>query len=163
MIPRLLLLILCASLLATPAGDPWKDFRFLLGEWTADGAGTPGQGAGGFSFQLDVSGKVILRRNAADYPAANGRPAAHHEDSMMVYVEGEGKAPEALYADSEGHVIHYATESAESPRLVRFTNPNFRLTYRQTSGTTMEGQFEVAPPDKPGAYATYLTWTAKRK
>jgi hypothetical protein len=166
-IPRLLLILSLAAALLPGAGDsandPWKDFRFLIGDWTAGGGGSPGQAAGGFSFQLDVVGKVLLRRNFADYPAADGKPANHHEDLMMIYREAPDKSPEAVYADSEGHGIHYATEVSSSPRMVRFTNPNYRLTYRQNSDDSLSGQFEVAPPGKPEAYATYLTWTAKRK
>jgi hypothetical protein len=82
---------------------------------------------------------------------------------MMIYREAPDKSPEAVYADSEGHGIHYATEVYSSPRMVRFTNPNYRLTYRQNADSTLSGQFEVAPPGKPEAYTTYLTWTAKRK
>jgi hypothetical protein len=169
-IPRLLLLVTLAILPVLAGTEEWKDFRFLIGDWVGEGGGgSTGQGSGTFSFRLDIAGKVLIRRNVADYPAANGKPAIHHEDLMMIYAEAAGKTPEAVYVDSEGHVIHYESESSAASALVRFTSlaavgaPRYRLTYRQTGEDTLAGQFEVAPPDKPDTYATYLTWTAKRK
>src|SRR5262249_15490633 len=55
--------------------DPWASCRFLIGEWTGEGTGSPGQGKGGFSLAEDLHGKILLRRSRADYPAAGGRPA----------------------------------------------------------------------------------------
>src|SRR5205823_11916691 len=53
---------------------PWAAYRFLLGEWIGEGKGGPGQGKGAFSFTTELQGKVLVRRNRADYPAAGGRP-----------------------------------------------------------------------------------------
>lgn len=167
MILRVLLLFTLALAPAFAGDDVWKDFRFLIGDWMAEGGGSPGQASGGFSFQVDAGGKALIRRNVADYPASAGKPAIHHEDLMLIYTEAN-KA-EAVYVDSEGHVIHYETEFSSGPSVVRFTSsaiagvPRYRLTYRQTGADTLAGQFEVAPPDKPDVYATYLNWTAKRK
>ncbi len=173
MIPRLLLLFTLVIVSAYAGDDAWKDFRFLIGNWTGEGGGgNAGQGSGAFSFQLDVAGKVLIRRNVADYPASPGKPALHHEDLMMIYKEAAGEPVQAIYVDSEGHVIHYRAESGPVPSatgLVRFVShavggaPGYRLTYRQTGDDTMGGQFEVAPPDKPDAYQPYMTWTARRK
>lgn len=169
MIPRLFVLLFLTASLA-PAEDAWKHFRFLLGDWTgAGGSAETGPGSGSFSFQLDVAGKVLLRRNLADYPASQGKAAVHHEDLMLIYSAQPGEAPQALYVDSEGHVIHYESEFSANPPTVRFTSPaapggpRYRLTYRQTGDATLAGQFEVAPPGKPDGFATYMSWTAKRK
>ena len=51
-----------------------------------------------------------MRRNHAEYPAAKDKTAIRHDDLMMIYSEGDDKPPEAVYADSEGHVIHYESE-----------------------------------------------------
>jgi len=169
-IPRLLFLLTLISALSMAGNAGWKDFQFLIGDWTGEGGGgSTGSGSGAFSFQPEVAGQVLIRRNGADYPASNGKPAYHHEDLMMIYTEGSGKAPEAVYADSEGHVIHYQAEVASDPPSVRFISrpaagePRYRLSYRQTGADTLTGQFEVAPPDQPNSYRMYLTWTAKRK
>ena len=150
--------------------DRWKGFQFLIGEWTVGGDGpATGKGSGTFSFRLDVDGKVLMRRNHAEYPGAKDKPGIRHDDLMMIYLEADDKPPEAVYADSEGHVIHYESEVSSDGTRVRFLSralpgaPRYRLTYRKTGSGTLEGQFDVAPPDKPDAFKPYLTWTAQRK
>src|SRR5947209_8337133 len=82
---------------------PWKAWGPLLGEWVADAE--PDGGTGGFTLDPSVEGRVLVRKNRADYPASKDRPAAHHEDLMVVF--HEGGATRADYFDNEGHVIHY--------------------------------------------------------
>ena len=163
---RLLLLLLAASLgFAQPqskAGDRWAPLAFLIGEWTGEGGGGPGQGSGGFSFLPDQDGKILIRKNRADYPASKDRPAFSHTDLMIVYNEpGETKL-RAIYFDMEDHVIHYAVEPSTDGNSVRFVSDNFRLTYRKTGSDTLALKFEIAPPGQPGAYTTYIDATAHR-
>jgi len=124
----------CAIALAQPAPPvpTWDAYRFLLGEWVGVGGGKPGEAtAGGFSFRLDLGDRVLIRHNTSDYPAHDGRPAAHHEDLMVVEPAGR-----ASYWDNEGHVIAYAVEAAEG--RWRFLSPatpgapRFRQTYTKT-------------------------------
>jgi hypothetical protein len=42
------------------------------------------------------------------------------------------------------------------------SEPRFRLSYRQTSPTTIDGTFEMAPPGKPDAFGPYLSWSAHK-
>ena len=142
--------------------DRWKDVRFLVGEWTGEGGGdSVGQSMGAYSFLPELGGKILVRRNS--------NPAAHHADVMTVYVEAEGKAPEAIYFDSEGHVIHYAVEIDSAAKSVRFVSPaqpgqpRYRLTYHDSGKGLVGGQFEIAPPGKPEAFTKYLEWSARRK
>ena len=167
-----LLFLLSAPLWSQPAAAPdrWKDLRFLVGEWSGEGGGgSPGQGAGAYSFLPELGGKVLVRRNVADYPASNGNPAVHHEDLMTIYLEGDGKALEAIYFDNEGHVIHYIIEANPASKVARFVSPpqpgqpRYRLTYRETAKDLVAGQFEVAPPGKPESFVKYMEWTARRK
>ncbi|MBI3698478.1 MAG: hypothetical protein HY238_27010 [Acidobacteria bacterium] len=159
-------LALLAAAAAEPA-DPWKPLRFLVGDWVAEGGGVPGRGAGSLSFQLDLEGKVLVRRNRADYPASAGRAAFHHEDLMVIYPESEGKAIRAIYFDNEGHVIRYEAEFVGE--AVRFlseasaSGPRYRLTYRKTGSDTVTVDFEIAPPGKPEAFAHYAGGAARRK
>jgi hypothetical protein len=161
-----LILFLCCATAAPaqgPPGDPFSALRFLLGEWVPDGS-TPA-GAGHFEFTSDVQGKVMIRRNHADYPAAKPRPAVNHDDLMVFYREGDVRA---VYMDSEGHVIHYRME-AKAPGAVTFVSetvpdtPWFRLSYKKLPDGRLGGKFEIAPPGKPEEFKTYLEWTAKRK
>jgi hypothetical protein len=51
----------------TPA-DPWAKLNFLVGEWTAVGAGSPGQGTGGTTFAFGLNRSVLVRTNRAEFP-----------------------------------------------------------------------------------------------
>src|SRR5205814_3054379 len=141
--------------------DRWKDLRFLVGEWSAEGGGNPGPAGGGYSLLPELDGKILVRRSVADYPAANGKPATHHEDLLTIFIEVEGKTPEAIYFDTEGHVIHYVVEVDAAAKVARFVSPaqpgqpRYRLTYRQTNKDMLAGQFEVAPPGKPDNFTRY--------
>jgi hypothetical protein len=146
---------------------------FLLGEWEGRGGGGPGQGSGWFSFSPDLQQMVLVRRNHSDYPAAEGRPAFSHDDLMVIYPQGEGRPLQAIYFDSENHVIRYQVrlEAAGSPgrQAAVFLSdaapaaPRFRLTYQMTGPDTLDLRFEIAPPDKPDAFAQYISASARRR
>jgi hypothetical protein len=158
-------LFLCAAAVFAqgPGGDPFHSLRFLMGEWVADGPDAAA--AGHFELTSDVQGKVLIRRNHADYPAAKNRPAVNHDDLMVIYHEGGARA---TYFDSEGHVIRYTIE-AKAPGEVTFVSepahgtPLFRLTYKKLPDGRLSGKLEIAQPTKPEDFKTYLEWTAKRK
>src|SRR5260370_40721078 len=76
----LLLILVGGTLQAQAKDDPWDPFRFLIGDWV--GEGKEGQGSGYFSLTPDLQGKVLVRKNHAELPAANGRPAAVHANLM---------------------------------------------------------------------------------
>jgi hypothetical protein len=161
----LLLLLVCSIPFAQPSAkldDRWAPLAFLIGDWTGEGGGGPGQGSGGFSFLPDQGGKILIRKNRADYPASKDRPAFSHTDLMIVYKEpGETKL-RAIYFDMEDHVIHYTLEPSADGNSAQFVSDNFRLTYSKTGPDSLALKFEIAPPGKPGAYATYIEATARR-
>jgi hypothetical protein len=134
---------------ATPFGPPWAA---LLGEWTAEGQGAPGTGAGGATFSLDLQGRGMVRRSHSDYPAAEGRPAVHHEDLMVISPAGQPGAAHAVYFDNEGHVIEYGASWSADGATLTFASgrqpgaPGFRLTYRVLAPDRVEVSFDVAPP-----------------
>ncbi len=156
----ILALLLAPALLAQPApskADPFAPVSFLVGDWTGEGDGKPGQSLGAATYRFELDGKVLVRRSYADVPAANGRPASRHEDLMSLFVEGG--VLKAFYLDSEEHVIRYLVTTV--PGGVAFTSepgpgPRFRLTYLKASETLVTLRFEIAPPGKPEAFATYL-------
>jgi hypothetical protein len=66
--------------------DNWDPFRFVLGDWTGAGSGTPGEGTGAFSFKPELNGKILVRRSRADYPPKPGeKNGTSHEDLLIVY------------------------------------------------------------------------------
>jgi len=74
----------------------------LIGDWVGEGGGGPGQGTGEFSFQLDLSGAILIRKNVSHYPATENKPAYSHKDLMII-----DSTLHASYFDDEGHIIHY--------------------------------------------------------
>jgi hypothetical protein len=149
--------------------DTWADYRFLIGEWVGEGSGQPGQGSGGFSVAPDLQNKVLVRRNRADYPAADNRPALTHEDLMIIYRGQGSKQPEAIYFDSERHVINYKLAFSEDKKTLTFLSealpsaPRFRLSYTKEEGDKLKMHFEIAPPGKPEEFRSYITATVQRK
>jgi len=151
-----------------PKEDPWAAFRFVLGEWVGEGGGKPGQGSGGFSFAPDLDGKVLVRKNRNEIPAASGRPAATHEDLLIVYRGADGKRNKAIYFDNEDHVIQYTVTPSEDGKSLVFlgdavpSQPRFRLTYAKAKGEAVTIKFEIAPPGKE-EFRTYVEGTVRRK
>ena len=160
---RLIAILLAAASVAAQPANPsgWHNLEFLLGKWTgvAGEKETPlGAGQGAFSFTPELSNKVIVRRNTAAYTSG-----ASHDDLMIVYFDGPPSAPpRAIYFDSEDHVIRYDVEPSPDGSSVRFLSKYYRLTYTKTGSDTLAIKFEIAPPDQPGAYKTYIDATARR-
>lgn len=153
---------------AQTSAPNWQNWGFLMGEWTGSGSGDPGQGTGGFTFKTGLQERVLERTNYAEYPATKERPAYRHDDLMVIYQEAAKGPVRAMYFDNEGHVIHYTVEINPSSRTATFLSeaetgrPRYRLSYVSKTPDLMSIKFEVAPPDKPGQFQTYIEATAKR-
>jgi hypothetical protein len=171
-VSRGLMLVLLVPLLGgaqNAAQDSWTDWKFLLGNWTAgESSGVPGQASkGGFTLAPDLGGKILLRKNHAEYPAANGRPAFAHDDLMIIY--HDGSATKAFYSDSEGHAVHYNVAVSPGKKQIVFLSdqvaagPQYRLTYEDLQAGAVKVLFEIATPDKPGQFARYVEATVHRK
>ncbi len=163
------LLLLPLAAVAQNAAPSWNDWQFLLGEWTAgESSGVPGQASkGSFTLAPDLGGQVLVRKNHAEYPPAGGRPAIVHDDLMIVY--REAGATKAFYHDSEGHTIRYNVSFSPDKKRIVFLSekseaaPQYRLTYEDVQPGTANVLFEIAPPDKPGQFATYVQANVHRK
>jgi hypothetical protein len=151
---------------SSPKPD-WSAFQFLLGEWTGEGSGNPGQGNGIFTFSLDLQDHVIIRRNQSDYPETKTHAAFSHNDLMLIYQE-PGKSARAIYFDNEDHTIQYNANISENGKSITFTSdslpakPQFQLTYTLLSDDSLLITFEIAPPSKPNIFAKYLEGRAHR-
>ena len=146
----------------------WTPWQFLLGEWVGEGGGTPGQGTGGFRFDFDLQQAVLVRKSQANYPASDDQPAYTHDDLMVIHQTAEGST-QAVYFDNEGHVIHYTADSSPDHTTITLLSdripqaPRFRFTYRKLSPDSVAMRFEIASPDQPEAFATYIEASARRK
>src|SRR5689334_13336902 len=160
---RRFLLLVALFVLTVAAAEDWGPVQFLVGSWTGDGSGQPGQGTGKFSFMPDLQGKVLLRRSFADYPAAQGRQASRHDDLMVVYRDESGRW-RGMYFDSEGHVISYTLNTSGAGVVFSSdgaaADTRYRLTYIPDGSTRVRLRFEIAPPGK--GFATYLEAAARR-
>lgn len=145
------------------AGDSaWKKLEFVLGKWTGStGAkdSTLGAGQGGFSFELELNRKILVRRNHAGY--SNG---VQHDDLMVIYLDALNDTPRAIYFDTEGHIIRYNLAFPTANKVVFESDgiqpgPRYRLSY-WLNADALDGRFEVAPPGAD--YKTYMSWTSKK-
>ncbi len=169
---RILLIVVALFALASPAlakpqaADPWQPIQFLVGEWTAEGRGDPGRGSGSFSFRFDLDRKIMIRLNRSDYPATKERPAFSHGDLMVIYPDPKDSGFRAIYFDNEGHIIEYGVKipsegTAEFVNSAARGSPRFRLTYTKSTGDALTVKFEIAPPDHPDSFKTYLEGSAR--
>ena len=164
------ILALTLSSLVSPAHAavprPLEALSFLVGEWQGEGSGQPGTGGGACTFASGLQDRVIIRTSFAEYPSSTGKPAARHDDLMIIYAGDSGDI-RADYYDSEGHIIRYvvtATAGREAVFLSEVAGeaPRFRLTYTLGTDGLMSGRFDVAPPGKPDSFSQYLAWTVKK-
>jgi hypothetical protein len=161
---------LVACLNASPANTPagWGPVQYLMGDWIGEGGGAPGQGSGSFSFKPDLQGKILVRKNRAEYPATKDREAVVHDDLMVVYRDTPEGALRAMYFDSEGHTIRYEVQAPSDGGEVVFlsgaepSTPRYRLTYTRVDRDRLQIKFEIAPPGKPEQFTTYIEAGARR-
>jgi len=162
-------LLVISAAMAVAQSQPnndWAGWQPFLGTWSGAGNGEPGQGNGEFSFAPELQGAVLTRHSYAEYPASKDKPAYRHDDLMLIYSDTGGKT-HADYWDNEHHVIHY--EVALSETKLMFTSeaaqpgPRYRLTYIKTGDDTLKMTFEIAPPNDPSKFKTYIEAAARRK
>lgn len=159
----------CKAQQPIPDNSSLKRYAFLIGDWVGEGNGQPGQGTGYFSIKPDLEGKVLVRKNHSEYPATQQKAASTHDDLMIIYADKPGDISQAIYMDTEDHTIHYAVSFSTDQKTIIFTSPvtagmpGFRLSYTQINPSSLILKFEIAPPDKPDAFNTYLEGKVHRR
>jgi hypothetical protein len=127
-----------------------ESLNFLVGTWLGEGTAETGQGGGGScSFEMELQGKVLIRKNKAEYPADKGHPTITHDDLMIIYPDRATGLIRAFYTDNEGNVIHYTVTAAADGKGAVFLGdeepgaPRYRLTYTVTQPDHMTVVLEV--------------------
>lgn len=158
--------VLNPLIVAYPQQNNFARFKFLIGEWVGSGGGlNSGQGEGEVVFKFDLDSNIIIRENYAHYSAQNNNPEYTHKDIMIIYYQAA--TPRAIYFDNEKHVINYNIEFAD--RKIIFTSDGlkgasqFRLTYEGLGNNKMKLYFDIAPPNTPGKFKSYLTAEMQKK
>ena len=153
-----------AAQVPAPKKPDWTALTFLLGSWVADpNPNEPGvTGSSDFRFELD--GNILVRKNKADYPSQNGKPAQHHSDLMIIFANDSGVL-NATYWDNEPHMIQYEITTRDNGELVFTTSaigkgPRFRLVYKSLSKDSVSGRFDIAVGG--GEFKPYKQWTMRR-
>ena len=145
----------------------WDKWQFLIGEWVGEGHGQPGEGNGTFSFTPDLDGNILVRKSHTEYPAANNRPAFHHDDLLIVSKNNSGVPSKAIYFDNENHTINYNITYAGNS--IVFTSdaiqnvPRFRLTYQELDDKKVNIRFEMSSPQNPDLFKMYLEGKSIRR
>jgi len=152
-----------------PQASAWKDFDFLLGEWSWSGGGQPGQATTGTcTFRPDLNGTVLRRAVHLEYPASEKRAAFSHDDLLYVYRDPADGALRAIFFDNENHVIRYAVTVVPTGDSIQFLSDaapggtRARMTYRRAGPDSVTETFELAPPGKPDEFTKYVEFTAKK-
>ena len=148
----------CLATASHAQQSPWTKWSWLLGEWKGEGSGQPGQGEGIFSFKPDLDNKILVRKAHSEYPASGNRPAAIHDDLLIVYPDVSGYPSKAIYFDNEGHTINY-TISYSDKSIVLLSEkttslPVFRLTYTLLSDNTVDTKFDMSQDGEK--FMTYI-------
>ena len=72
----ILVMVLLSVLPERAQSTPWEKLEFLLGNWAGSAGQTDtqlGAGEGGFSFDLELNRKIIVRHNHAGYASGAAR------------------------------------------------------------------------------------------
>ncbi|MBZ5679497.1 MAG: hypothetical protein LAO24_05260 [Acidobacteriia bacterium] len=173
MILGVVAVMLCQALTAsaqqTAASVNWNSLNFLVGKWVGEGNAETGQAGGGYcSFEPGLQGKVLVRKNHSEYPAANGRPAISHDDLMIIYPDGARQQVRAFYTDNEGNVIHYTVTASSDGKSAVFLSDadagarRYRLTYTLAQPDHMTIAFEMASPGKPDEFQKFIEGKIRR-
>ena len=65
---------------AATTPDRFETFRFFLGAWEGEGAGTPGKSKVTREYALVLDGRFIEVRNRSVYAPQEGNPGEDHRD-----------------------------------------------------------------------------------
>ncbi len=119
---------------------------------------------GNYTFRVDLDGTVITRTGSPDSCKGPSSFDCQHHDLLTIYQDMGDTTPHALYADNEGHALHYDNQLSRCEDCCLYydrAGPRFRLTYHLEAGV-MSGKFQFAPPGST-EFNSYLEWSDTKK
>ena len=123
----------------------WGNWLPLIGNWTGEGVGIPGDGTGNFSFTFDAEQNVLVRKSLYYY--LGDKMYTTFEDSMIIYIEN-GTPSKAFFSNKEGFSRTYSIlYSGKTITLITEKlplTPVFKLTYTLIDDTTLTLKYEIA-------------------
>ncbi len=169
---RILMLVVAAIVVgsrgAAQTGDVWAPYRFLVGTWTGEGRGQPGETTGTATFKFDLDGRILVRTSRTSVPARGQQPGYMHDDLLVVFRGAPGQPLQAIYWDNEDHTIEYDVSASPDGKVVTFVSKasassvRFRLVYTRVDGSHTDVKFEMAPPGSPEAFKVYTQAVTRR-
>jgi hypothetical protein len=121
-------------------------------------------GKNGIIFLASGSEKVLVRKNHTVFPETEKSAAKVHDDLLYVYPVSREGNQEAIYFDNEGNTIKYKVSFTEGSIVMTSekstTSPRFRLSYIKIDDKSIKISFEMATPDAPESFRTYLSGNA---
>jgi len=162
---KLILVLALLGIIFTSQAQQGKEkWDWLIGEWKGEGAGQPGQGAGGFTFSYNLDSKIVERKGHTEFPATADKPKAVHDDLLFVYTDFSGNLSKAIYFDNEGHTINYTVTYQDKNIIFQSEKienmPVFRLTYTPIDNETVNTKFEMSRDGL--TFMTYIEGKSKR-
>jgi hypothetical protein len=150
----------------------WRTFEPLIGDWTGEGGGEPGQGRYERSYKFIFERKYIEVRNRSVYPASKDFPGGEvHEDLGYISYDKLRKVCVLRQFHKEGFVNQYKLDSlsAEGKNFVFISEaienikPGWmaKESYRLFSDTEFSETFSLAAPGKE--FEVYSKVVLKRK
>ncbi len=153
---------------ASQKADPWAPYRFLVGTWTGEEKGQPGNTSGTATFAFELDGRILVRTNRTNVAASARGPAYVHEDKLVAYRDAPGQPVRAIYWDNEDHTIEYDVSASPDGKVVTFVSrvkpseTRFRLVYTQLDASRVDVKFEMAPSGSPEAFKVYLEGVTRK-
>jgi hypothetical protein len=126
--------------------DPWRPVRFLVGEWTGESTGEPGQGTVRRTYRFVLGDKFLHEQNVSTYPPQPNNPKGEvHEHWAFFSYDRARKALVLRQLHQESFVNQYVMLAEAKANTVVFETEALE---NLPSGWKARERYEVVSPDE---------------
>ena len=154
----------------TPAEDPWSALRFMVGAWTGESDGQPGNGTVKRTYRFVLRDKFLHEQNVSTYPPQpkNEKGEVHEHSSFFSHDRARHTLVLRQF-HQEGFINQYAMKAGGAAGPVVFESETLenvpsawkaRETYQLVSPDEFVETFELASGS--GVYEVYSQARFKR-